>query len=736
MSIIYSNESKEIHLFNDHISYIIKILSNGQLGNLYYGNRISHKDDFSYLLEGGPRPLAVYNKENDYFMSPQYTKMEYPCIGTGDFRQPAIEVRQEDGSEIINFVYEGHKICKGKKGLKGLPAVYTESDEEADTLEILLTDSLLHLNCILIYTIFRDYPVIIRSVRLENQGMQKVILERVLSASVDLPDADYEMVHLAGAWSRERHIKVRHLERGIQGIGSRCGISSADHNPFLALKRPNTSEHSGEVYGFSLVYSGNHIDQIEVDNCNVARIQLGIHPGGFRWPLNSGESFQSPEAVMVYSNHGLNGMSQVFHKLYRTRLVRGQWRDKVRPILINNWEATGAAFTEEKIIKIAQTGKELGLELFVLDDGWFGSRDDDLSGLGDWYVTNFNKLPNGIEGVARKVKSLGMDFGIWIEPEMVNKDSDLYRMHPDWILCAPGRTPSPARNQYVLDFSRQEVVDYIYEMISKVLENAPISYIKWDMNRYLTECYSVEKSPEDQGKVYHQYILGVYQLYERLISKFPYILFESCSSGGARFDPGMLYYAPQTWTSDNTDAMERIKIQYGTSMVYPLCTMGAHVSESPNQQIGRVTPIETRGNVAMFGEFGYELDLEELTDHEKEIVKQQVEFVKVHRELIHDGEFYRLLNPWERDDSAWMVVSEDKKEALVGYYCMHAESNDSFKRLRLAGLDPNKRYKIDKKADIVFGGDELMYTGLVIRNDELCANRSDYSSTVYYICEE
>ncbi len=736
MSIIYSNESKEIHLYNDQISYIIQILHNGQLGNLYYGKRIHHKDDFSYLLEGGLRSLAVYNKENYYFMSQQYTKMEYPCIGTGDFRQPAIEVRQENGSEIINFMYEDHRIYSGKKGLKGLPAVYTESDEEAETLEIRMTDSLLGLTCILTYTIFRDYPVIIRSVQVENRGEQKVILERVLSANVDLPDADYEMVHLAGAWSRERHIKERHLEQGLQGIGSRCGISSAEHNPFLAVKRPDATEQSGEVYGFSLIYSGNHIEQIEVDSCNVARIQLGINPGGFQWTLKTGESFQSPEAVMVYSNQGLNGMSQVYHKLYRTRLVRGQWRDKPRPILINNWEATGAVFTEDTILSIAKTGKELGMELFVLDDGWFGNRDNDHSGLGDWYVTNYNKLPNGIEGVARKVKALGMDFGLWFEPEMVNKDSDLYRMHPDWILCAPGRTPSPARNQYVLDFSRQEVVDYIYEMMCNVLERAEISYVKWDMNRYITECYSIDKLPEDQGKVYHQYILGVYQLYERLIEKFPYILFESCSSGGARFDPGMLYYAPQTWTSDNTDAIERIKIQYGTSIVYPLSTMGAHVSESPNQQVGRMTPLETRGNVAMFGEFGYELDLNKLTDHEKEIVKSQVEFVKAHRDLIREGTFYRLQSPWEYEDSAWMVVSEDKKEALVGYYCIHAQSNDAFKRLYLVGLDSKKKYRIDGKAGRLYGGDELMHTGLTIVNDELCIGRSDYSSVVYYIYEE
>ena len=736
MAIVFSEKTQEIHIFNRWISYIIQIMDNGELSNLYFGKRIGHKDDFSYLLEGGLRSLAVYTKENDYFMSPQYTRMEYPCTGTGDFREPAFSVRQSDGSHVVHLKYQGYTVYAGKNALDGLPATYVEDNDEAETVEIQLCDEMTGLVCILSYTIFRDYPAIARNVKFVNGGTEAVYLERVLSASIDLPDSQYEMISLTGAWARERHVSTRMLSHGIQASDSRRGISSAEYNPFLALKRPETTEDTGEALGFSLVYSGNHLEQVNVDTCNMARVQLGIHPEGFDWKLSAQETFQSPEAVIVYSTEGLNGMSQVYHKLYRTRLVRGYWRDRPRPLLINNWEATGVDFTEDSILEIAHAGQQLGLELFVLDDGWFGARKDDKSGLGDWYVTDFEKLPDGIEGLAEKIEKMGMKFGLWFEPEMVNKDSDLYRKHPDWILCAPGRTPSPSRNQYVLDFSRPEVVDYVYDLIEKLLSGAAISYIKWDMNRYITECYSNEKSPEEQGKVYHQYILGVYRLYERLIEKFPKILFESCSSGGARFDPGMLYYAPQTWTSDDTDAMERIKIQYGTSYVYPLSSMGAHVSEIPNQQVGRSTPLNTRANVAMFGTFGYELDLNQLTEDEKKCVREQVAFVKKHRLLIQHGTFYRLLSPFKGNESAWMVVSEDKKEALVGYYRLLAQPNEAWKRLYLKGLDAEKQYRIEGKNQIKYGGDELMYTGMVIEKKTLCPSGTDYSSEVFYLQEE
>ncbi|OBR67637.1 alpha-galactosidase [Paenibacillus oryzae] len=733
MTIRFNEASGEFHLFNDDISYVIGILRNGQLGNLYFGKRVKERETFRHLLQGELRSLAAYVFENDYELSLQHTKQEYPSYGTTDFRYPAFEILQENGSRITCFQYKSHDIFLGKRKLEGLPATYTEQPQEAETLEITLYDEVIDAELILSYSIYRDSPVLTRHVRFINRGSHELVLTRALSLCVDLPDDDFEMVNLAGAWSRERHVVVGGLKQGVQGIYSLRGASSAEHNPFLALKRPSADEHAGEVYGFSFVYSGNFLAQAEVDTHHATRVLMGIHPDGFQWPMAPGESFQTPEAVIVYSDAGLNGMSQTFHQLYRTRLARGQWRDSVRPILINNWEATSFHFDESKILGIARTAKELGIELFVLDDGWFGARNNDAAGLGDWSSVNPEKLPDGIDGLASKIEALGMKFGLWFEPEMVNKDSDLYRAHPDWIIETPGRSASPSRNQYVLDFSRREVVDEIYRQMSSILRGASISYVKWDMNRYITECYSATAGSGGQGKVFHKYILGVYDLYERLTSEFPHILFESCSSGGARFDPGILYYAPQTWTSDNTDAVERLKIQYGTSFVYPLSSMGAHVSEVPNQQLGRITPIETRANVACFGAFGYELDLNHLTDDERETVRRQITFAKRHRELIQKGVFYRLLSPFSGNVTGWIVVSEDKTEALAGYYRVLNGVNEGWKRMKLAGLESDFSYRINDDSSRVHYGDELMNAGIVIRKEELCNGTGDFASALYYM---
>jgi alpha-galactosidase len=733
MTIVYHENSREFHLFNSEFSYVIKILRNNQLGNLYYGKKLHDRDSFSHLIKGELKPLYGYVYEGDYSFSLHHINQEYPSYGTTDFRYPAVEIKQENGSRITNFQYESHEIFQGKKKLDGLPATYVEDESEAQTLEITLYDSLIHTKLVLSYTIYESISVLTRNARFIHMGKSKVILTRAMSASVDLPDSEFEMIHLAGAWSRERHVKSRKLEQGIQGIYSMTGISSAEHNPFIALKRPHADEFQGEVYGFSLIYSGNHLEQVEVDTFDKSRVSIGIHPDTFEWPLQEGEVFQTPEAVMVYSNQGLNKMSQTFHELFRTRLVRGQWRDRVRPVLINNWEATGMEFTEEKVLSIAKAGKELGMELFVLDDGWFGSRDHDRAGLGDWYVTNFTKLPDGIIGLAEKIEAMGMKFGIWFEPEMVNKESDLYRAHPDWIIATPNRSTSHSRNQYVLDYSRKEVVDYIYGLMEKVLSEAKISYVKWDMNRYLTECYSLTKNAADQGKVFHEYILGVYSLYERLISRFPHILFESCSSGGARFDPGILYYAPQTWTSDDTDAIERLKIQYGTSYLYPISSMGAHVSAVPNHQVRRITPIETRANVAYFGAFGYELDLNLLTEEEKGKVREQVAFYKKHRELISHGTFHRINSPFKDHVTSWIIVSKDQTEAIAGYYKILNRVNEGWIRFKLKGLDENKAYMINGDGNKVHYGDELMNAGIPLSNREFCAHGADFSSVVYHL---
>ena len=686
MSIIFHESSKEFHLYNDEISYIIKILRNGQPGHVYYGKRLNDREDFGYLVEYARRDMAPYPYEGESKFSLEHLKQEYPTYGSGDTRYPAFELEREDGSRAVDFKYKGHNIFSGKKKLEGLPATYVESESEADTLELILEDEVIHTQMILSYTIYNDLPVITKNVRFVCEHEEGITLLNCMSGCLDLPDKDYEMTELAGSWIRERHVHTRKLSYGVQSVYSMRGCSSHQFNPFLMLKRENANEFSGEVIGFSLVYSGDFLAQVEVDTYDVTRVVMGIHPNEFRWELKKGESFQTPEMVMVYSEEGSNKMSQTFHKLYRTRLARGNWRDEGRPILINNWEATYFDFNEEKILKIAEKAKELGIELFVLDDGWFGKRNIDNCSLGDWYP-NLEKLPGGITGLAEKIEEMGMKFGLWFEPEMTNKDSDLFRAHPDWLLADLRRSYCHSRNQYVLDFSKPEVVDYIHAQMRKILKEAPVSYVKWDMNRAFSEVFSNGNDREHQGKVRHKYILGVYSLYERLIEEFPEILFESCASGGARFDPGMMYYAPQAWTSDNTDAVDRIKIQYGTSFAYPLSSMGSHVSASPNHQVRRSTSLDTRANVAYFGTFGYELDITRLPEEELETMKKQIAFMKKHRDLIQKGTFYRLLSPFEGTSSAWMVVSEDRSEALAAYFRVMQPANGKFERIYLKGLD-------------------------------------------------
>jgi alpha-galactosidase len=738
MPIIFHESSKEFHLFNKDISYIIKILKNNQLGQLYYGKKVRDREAFEHLLELRRRVMAVCIFEDDSTFSLEHIKQEYPSYGTGDMKLPAYEILQKNGSKITDFTYISHNISRGKKGLHGLPATYVEDEEEATTLEVRLRDELINTDLILSYTIFEEYGAITRNARFVCNNTEGIVLQNAMSMNVDLPDSNYEMLELTGAWGRERHIKVRNLEHGIQSIYSMRGSSSSNFNPFLALKRPNTDEVMGEVYGFSLVYSGNFLAQVEVDTYDTSRITMGIHPNCFSWRLEQGEEFQTPEVVMVYSDQGMNKMSQTYHKLYRTRLARGIWRDKVRPILINNWEATYFDFDENRIMEFATTAKSLGIEMLVLDDGWFGERNNDKSSLGDWYPY-FRKLPNGIKGLAEKVKNTGLKFGLWFEPEMVNKDSELYRAHPDWLFETPGRKSSHGRNQFVLDFSKREVVDYIYQLIETVLKESCISYIKWDMNRYMSEVYSLGRDAVYQGKVMHQYILGVYELYDRLTTRFPEILFESCASGGARFDPGLLYYAQQAWTSDDSDAIERLKIQYGTSMVYPLSSIGSHVSAIPNHQVFRNTPIDTRANVAYFGTFGYELDLNKLSEVEKEKIITQVMFMKRYRELIQKGTFYRLKSPFEGNISSWMVISDDKRTALVGYYRTLQTVNTGYERIRLQGLDQDLKYHVSLNNTMSYG-DELMNVGLITsdstsgENIELYSGElGDYQSRIYIL---
>ncbi|WP_375708431.1 alpha-galactosidase [Paenibacillus albidus] len=726
MPILFHEKTKQFHLHNGDISYIFCIMPNDQLGHLYYGKKIRDQEDFSHLLELGFRDMSPCVFEGNAKFSLEQVKQEISVYGAGDLRSCGLHILQEDGSQTVCLEYMAHEIVPGKPLLEGLPATYVEDESEAQTLRVFLIDKWLDCQVELQYTLYNSLPVLTRNIKISNSGKQTIRLEAAMSMSLDLPDKDYEMIDLTGAWGRERHIQTHPLHYGIQSTYSLRGHSSHNYNPFIGLKRKETTEFLGEVLGFSLVYSGNFLAQVEADTYDVTRVMMGIHPNGFSWSLSSGEAFQTPEAVMVYSDQGMNKMSQTFHELYRTRLVRGIWRDRTRPILINNWEATYMDFDEDKILGIARSAADVGIELFVLDDGWFGKRNSDTTSLGDWYP-NPDKLPSGISGLARKITDMGLKFGLWFEPEMISKESDLYRKHSDWILSVPYRAMSPGRNQYVLDLTKPEVIDYLDESLSKVLSEADISYVKWDMNRSMSEVFSAGKESGVQGKVYHQYILGLYELYERLTGKFPEVLFESCASGGGRFDPGMLYFCPQGWISDDTDAIERLKIQYGTSMVYPLASMGSHVSAVPNHQTHRSAALATRGDVAYFGTFGYELDLNLLSGAEEARVREQIEFMKKHRELIHKGIFYRLASPFDGNITAWMVLSKDKNRAIVGYYRTLVQVNGGYKRLKLAGLDADKKYRIsDIAGERSCYGDEWMEIGILL-ND---STSGDYHSKV------
>ncbi|WP_314002676.1 alpha-galactosidase [uncultured Paenibacillus sp.] len=727
MTVHYDEKQQTFHLQTNRTSYVIEIAKDGYLTHRYWGERLRRYAGaipLRYMDRAfSPNPVPA-----DRTFSLDTLPQEYPAYGNTDFRTPAYQIQLDNGSTVTDLRYRGHRIVAGKPKLAGLPATYVENDEEADTLEIELYDELLGLTVTLSYTVFNELDAITRSVRLENRGNRELKLLRAASISVDFADDGYDMVHLAGGWANERNVLRRPLTMGLQAVDSKRGSSSHQHNPFMALVRKGADEDQGEVYGFSLVYSGNFLANVEVDQYRATRVTMGLNPFDFSWLLQPGESFQTPEAVTVYSNEGLGGMSRTYHRLYRTRLARGEFRDKERPVLINNWEATYFDFNADKIESIARKGKELGIELFVLDDGWFGKRDDDNSSLGDWFVHR-EKLPGGLRDLAERVTGMDMRFGLWVEPEMISVDSDLYRKHPDWCLHVPDRRRSAGRNQLILDYSRDDVCDAIIGMLSEVLSSAPVTYVKWDMNRNMTEIGSALLPPERQRETAHRYMLGLYRVMETLVTAFPHILFESCSGGGGRFDPGILHYMPQTWTSDNTDAVSRLKIQYGTSIVYPASAIGAHVSAVPNHQVHRTTPLEMRGHVAFAGNFGYELDLTAFTEEEDAIVRAQVEYYKEVRPLVQFGDFYRLLSPFEGNETAWMFVSEDRSEAFAAYYKVLAEPNAGYRSIRLKGLDPDADYRIDG-LDSPVGGDELMRAGLAVPQELLFG---DFRSKVWRI---
>nr|WP_285858087.1 alpha-galactosidase [Paenibacillus lautus] len=700
------------HLQSDQSSYVIELVRGVYPAHAYWGRRIRDNRVLGLLERRGRASFSPTPFREDASFSLDSLPQEYPGYGSGDFRQPAYQVQLANGTTVTEAEYVRHRIYSGKPKLEGLPAVYTEQDDEADTLELELFDRVSGLTIYLSYTVMKAFDAISRSVSFRNDSKENMTLLRAMSASVDMDHSRYDLLHLHGAWARERHVQRRRLSPGMQGIESRRGSSSHNHNPFLALLSEGAGEEFGEVYGFSLVYSGSFSAQVEVDQYDTARVTMGLNPFDFTWLLEPGQLFQTPEAVMVFSAEGLGGMSRRYHKMYRTRLCRGQFRDATRPVLVNNWEATYFNFNADKIEQIASAGRDLGIELFVLDDGWFGKRNDDTTSLGDWVVDK-NKLPDGLEDLVKRVRGLDMQFGLWFEPEMISPDSDLYRQHPDWCLHVEGRRRTEGRQQLILDFSRQEVGDAVADMVRGILRSAPITYVKWDMNRNMTEIGSAALPPERQRETAHRYMLGLYRVMEQLTTEFPHILFESCSGGGGRYDPGMLYYMPQTWTSDNSDAVSRLKIQYGTSLVYPLSSMGAHVSAVPNHQVHRNTSLRTRGHAAMSGNFGYELDLTAFSEQEKEEVREQVKLYKEIRHLVQFGDFYRLRDPFEGNEAAWTIVSEDRSEAVLYYFRILSEANEPIRWLRTMGLDPEGDYKCLEDGNI-YGGDRLMNAGLAV----------------------
>jgi len=718
MAIIIDQEQKLITLHTKNTTYQMGVGNYGQLLHLYYGKRLT--GDMRYLLTYYDRGFSgnPYEAECDKTYSMDALPQEYPCFGNGDFRSPAFILKNADGSYCADLRFVSCEICEGKYRIPGLPAAYDETGTESETLKVYLEDKPSGVQVTLLYGIFAELDIITRAVQITNRGQEAVHIEKAASAVLDFMTGEFDVIHFHGRQGMERILERTPVEHGNQVFGSRRGSSSHQQNPFVMLAGKQTGEDAGECYGCMLLYSGNFKAEAEKDQYEQTRLVMGLSDEMFSWKLEPGETFDTPETAFSYSANGFSTLSWNLHRLIRSHICRSAYRDTKRPVLINNWEATYFNFTEEKLLQLASRAQKCGIELFVLDDGWFGARSSSKAGLGDWEA-NRDRLPNGLSGLAQKIEALGMKFGLWIEPDMVNADSDLFRTHPDWILQVPGRTPCHGRYQYVLDFSRQEILDYIYEKIVSILEGASISYIKWDMNRSLSDVWSRGVSARQQGEVFHRYILGVYQMYERLTTRFPDILFESCASGGARFDAGMLYYAPQGWISDDTDAIERLRIQYGTSYGYPISSMGSHVSASPNHQLHRQTPLWTRANTAFFGTFGYELDLAQLGEDELSELKIQTAFMKQHRSLIQYGTFYRLSSPFENNITAWMAVSEDRTEALVGWYRTLNVANGPFTRLYLQGLEESDLYNVTEytegheSAVSTHYGDELMNLGLI-----------------------
>lgn len=693
---------------NGRISYIFSVEKDKYLMSRYFGRYIERYAGSAqpYFFDRG---FCANPDPEDKKFSLDTLPQEYPDMNQGDFRSPAYIIQTEDGCRVTRFFYKGYEIINGKPELEGLPSVYVEQEDEARTLCVYMEDACLHAQIGIYYTIFRDFDVICRHVEVFNQGEQEIYLERLMSMSIDFPGTDYDLLTLSGSHTMEKNICRRPVSGDSVVIESSRGCSSPQQNPCVVLMEKESGESYGQVWGFNYVYSGDFQAVVQTGQYQTLRVQMGMNPQTFGWYLGKEQKFVSPETVMVYSCTGLTGMSQIFHSLYQNRLCRGLYRDQVRPILLNSWEAFYFSVHEEACLSLAAQAADLGIELFVVDDGWFVKRNTDHAALGDWREDR-EKFPGGICSLAEKIREKGLGFGIWFEPEMVSPDSDLYRAHPDWIIRNRIYDPICSRNQYVLDLSNPEVCRYIYQSVADILEKTKAVYVKWDMNRHMTDLGSFYLNGKCQRELSHRYMLGLYGVLERLNQNFPEVLFEGCSSGGGRYDAGMLYYMPQTWASDNTDAVCRLKIQYGTSILFPPVTMGSHVSDVPNHQVGRITPLSTRFAAAMSGNLGYELDLRKMSEKEKAEVKEQILFYKKIREVIQKGRFYRLKNPQRGNEAAWNFVSKDGKTVIYCYFRILSDPLSLSLPVKLQGLDPGRRYRLEENG-VIYGGDELMYSG-------------------------
>ena len=710
MGIIYCEKDRTFTLQTKNTTYQMQVDRYGFLLHLYYGKKTDGCMD--YLLTYYDRGFSgnPYDAGEDRTYSMDTLPQEFPCYGNGDFRSTAFAVENADGSMSCDLRYKSHKIFDGKYNLQGLPAVYA-SEEEAQTLEILMEDPVTGVKVVLLYGVLPAQDIITRSVCVKNESSGKIYLNKIESASLDFLYGDYELLTFYGRHAMERNVQRVPVVHGTQKIGSVRGTSSHQYNPMMILAEKETTEDKGNCYAMSFVYSGCFQGEVLKDQLNQTRMMLGLQEEAFRYPVETGEMFQAPEVILSYSSEGMNRLSQNLHHCIRQHICRGKYKEEIRPILINSWEAAYFDFTGDTIYELAKAAKEVDIDMLVMDDGWFGKRDDDNSGLGDWFV-NEKKLGGTLGNLIKRINDLGVKFGIWIEPEMVSEDSDLYRKHPDWALTVPGRNPVRSRNQLVLDFSRKEVVDEIYDQICKVLDQGNIEYVKWDMNRSLMDVYS--SVTRDQGRVLHDYVLGLYDFLERLVQRYPNLLIEGCSGGGGRFDAGMMYYTPQIWCSDNTDAIDRLRIQYGTSFGYPVSVVGSHVSAVPNHQTGRKTPLHTRGVVAMSGTFGYELNLMKLSEEEKQEIREQIAEYKSYAPIIQNGLYYRLSNPTTEEICAWEFVHTDEKEqskVLLNIVMQVIHGNMTVNYVKLQGLEETAIYR-EEKSGKRYTGAALMYGGM------------------------